>query len=280
MLVTDAMVSLKSFEDKVKYQFLFGLVLIVFWHFRIIVASSFIYFHSGMVPGTICALFFLGWLFKGIFWRCLHILVLSSILLGTSSATFVSLLIGIAGSVLVLRIKTLVPALYVISITIVLIVWTEFNGGGVLFGGKRAGSIHSASGRIPTWELILKNRVEKKPLLGYGFGQGESLSRVFDFHQDTVRMTHMHNTFMSALANLGIIGFGLFVLFLFDIFRLILKSRDHPHRPIMIGAATAIIFNSLSTPSIASTLSLYWIGHTLFFIMIATSSVSSQRMEE
>ena len=78
---------------------------------------------------------------------------------------------------------------------------------------KTPDNIETATGRLPVWRWVLEEKLPESPLLGFGFGVGESLARLYNDQQSGRRMIHMHNTLVSGLANLGLVGGCLVSLF-------------------------------------------------------------------
>jgi O-antigen ligase len=136
----------------------------------------------------------------------------------------------------------------------------------VFFFGKQSGQILTGTGRIPIWRWILEERVAQRPILGFGFGQGEVQARLFNI--GGFRMMHMHNAFMSAIVNLGVFGALLWALLWGALIRAAWNIRDHKSRLMLLGAATAVFLNTISMESVTAPLSMPWIAHTIFFTLL------------
>jgi O-antigen ligase len=76
-------------------------------------------------------------------------------------------------------------------------------------------------GRLNAWPLMLKE-YSKKPILGYGFN---SFSREFSIKY-TGKPFATHNEYIDILFTLGIIGFLLFVLIFYNIWKVLKKNDD------------------------------------------------------
>ena len=219
ILVFDAMVLFDHFEDRIKYYFLFSITIVIFWHFSHLLYYS----HNSLITGTVIGLFFLGWSVKGTLWRLLYIIIIFSIIIGTSTATYISLLAGLASCVIFLRMKTFFRALFLLIIVILIALWAEYDFVQLVLWGKSKHNILTASGRVPVWKWVYKMTLKQRPLLGFGFGVGETLARIREVGPHGLRMIHMHNSFLSALTNLGFVGLGVIISFFFDIFNSIFK---------------------------------------------------------
>jgi len=138
---------------------------------------------------------------------------------------------------------------------------------GVVFFGKNETNIRTATGRLPIWQWILEERVAARPVLGFGFGEGEVQARLYNI--GGFRMMHMHNGFMSAIVNLGVCGVALWALMWGAMTRAAWSVRQSNARIVMVGALVTLFLNALSVESVTAPLSMPWIGHALFFAMLA-----------
>jgi len=77
-----------------------------------------------------------------------------------------------------------------------------------------------SSGRLGVWPLILRDSA-KKPILGYGFN---SFSREFSRKYTGIAFA-AHNEYLNILFTLGIIGFFLFVLIYYKIWKILRKNK-------------------------------------------------------
>jgi O-antigen ligase len=135
-----------------------------------------------------------------------------------------------------------------------------------VFYGKTDSMIMNGTGRLPVWDWLIRNQVSQRPLLGFGFGYGEVQARLFNEGIGALKMTHLHNAFMSALVNLGCVGTVLLFLFWGGILRATWKLRGFPLRPVMIAAVVATMLDSLTMESITAPLSYGGIGHLLVYV--------------
>jgi len=279
LLITYAMISLNTIENMIKFQLFFGFILVVSWHFlNFRYGLSLATMHDSLTSGAVIGIALLGWIAKGNIWRLFYITILLSIILATSSATYLSLIFGM-GIVLIFR-KGKIRLFGVLFIVLIFsfVMLYGLNYLDLIFWGKSEANIQTASGRIPVWQWVLEEIVPKKPILGYSFGQGEAISRMFGLSSIGFRVIHMHNVAISALVNLGIIGFLFFILFIFDILKSILNIKQFQWRVYYLAATFAIILNALSISSIAAPMSFGWIGHVLFFTMVSVVFINKAQM--
>lgn len=277
ILVADAMISLGNLENMIKFQLCFGFVLIMFWQFfRFRFGFHLEGLHDSLVPGTIIATAFVGWLVRGWIWRLAHMFILLSIFLATSSATYISFIFG-AGIILIFkRGKTRFLGISLVLLIAFFIKVFGLHYMDLVFWGKTEQNIVTASGRIPVWQWALEDKVTQKPVLGYSFGEGETLARLYDPGYSGFRMMHMHNVAMGALTNLGIVGLLLLTLFFLSIIISVFTFKYHPSRSIIMGASMSLMMNAFSISSITSPLSFGWIGQALFFSMIAIMATNEK----
>jgi O-antigen ligase len=111
---------------------------------------------------------------------------------------------------------------------------------------------------------VLREKVSQEPILGYSFGQGEAVARVYDFEYGGFHMLHMHNVVMGALTNLGILGFILLTFLFLNSIKCIFSFKEKLSRPFMLAATFATMLNALSISSISSPLSFGWISQAMF----------------
>jgi len=267
VLIVDALASL-DLNNMLKFQALFGLVLIISWHFSsLFYWFSFKSLHNPLVSGTVIYLVFLGLLLQGIRWKILYAIIILSVLLATSSASYLALLLGMGGTIIFSSGGKRFLGLGLILFVSLVILTYGINFIDIIFWGKSEQNIMTMSGRIPVWQWVYDQYVLQRPYFGYGFGMGETLARIFNF--SGLRMQHMHNVVMGALTNLGFVGLTLFLIFLFDNTILMIKEKNFPHRSIFIGGGLALALNAMSISSLTSPISFGFIGQVLFVVMIA-----------
>jgi hypothetical protein len=276
VLSVDAMVRALEPAAMIKFQMVFAALAIALGTFvpsRLNLAAM----HSSEVPGAVVAMVFLGALVRGMLWRPLYAVVLVTVVLGTSSATFVSLVVGFGCMMIAMRgRRALVGALILTSI-VGLGFATGFDLDRYVFWGKSEQDIRTGSGRLLVWEWVIREKVAEKPVLGYGFGVGETLARMSDPRESALQMMHMHSAGMSALVNLGGVGLFLLLMTLLGVGKGAWKLSRARAGPALAGATAAVFVNSQMIASVTSTMSVAAIGHNLLFSTVAVAAYVSAR---
>lgn len=276
VLSVDAMI--RAFEPAamIKFQMVFATVAIALGAFvpsRLNMAAM----HSSEVPGAVVAMVFLGSLVRGMLWRLLYVVVLVAVVFGTSSATFVSLAVGFGWMMISMRGRRAAAGAMILAAIVGLGFATGFDFDRYVFWGKSEQDIKTGSGRLLVWEWVIREKVSEKPVLGYGFGVGETLARMSDPRESTLQMMHMHSAGMSALANLGGVGLFLLLMTMLGVGKGAWKLSRARAGPALVGATAAVFVNSQMIASVTSTMSAAAIGHGLFFSMVAVSCFAVRR---
>jgi hypothetical protein len=265
-LIADAILSLKTFEDRLKFLLTLCLSLSVFMQWSCLVRYGFTLYNirTSEAPGALIGATFACILIARRQWIWPYVVVVASTILAMSTASNISLLVGLTVGLLFARGAK--RGLVVVLVGLLLgLAFSGVNLEEIIAPGKTQGNLETASGRIPVWEWMVKEQVSQRPILGFGFGQGEVQARL---NSPGLRMMHMHNAFMSALANLGIVGASLLIVFYGEILYRVLKLRDPRVRAVLIGAAAAVMINSMSIASITAPLSMGWLGQAAFLYII------------
>jgi exopolysaccharide production protein ExoQ len=126
--------------------------------------------------------------------------------------------------------------------------------GDIIYSFIRAGhseaEMQSGTGRSVIWEAAYMS-FKDNPILGSGFVIGErelGPKYGFDFRQLSA-----HNAFLSVLVNTGLIGFFIFIRFLYK-WGIILYRNSHWNvlSTILLPIYISIVINSAACPSIGS----------------------------
>lgn len=271
ILSVDAMATARDLRTMVKFQMIFAAVVIVL---VMLVPSGLTIaeMHSSEVPGTVAGVAFVGLLVRGPMWRLLYLVILAAIVFGTSAGTFVSIAIGLGIMLVSLRGRWAGVGAILLAGVVGLGAAADFDFDRYIFWGKSESDIRTGSGRLLVWEWVLREKISQKPVLGYGFGVGETLARMSDPAFSTLQMMHMHSAGMSALANLGVVGLLLLLVLLVDLGRSSWKLSRARAGPALIGAMVTVFANSQVIASVTSTMSVAAIGHCLLFSTIAVAS--------
>lgn len=192
-------------------------------------------------------------------WKLLHFsclcISLCCVVIGTSSATNLSVGCGIIFSSVIARNKKVL----FFSIGIVSFIFLLFGDWNwlvnSLFPGKSNAQILSAHGRVDLWKLYWYLFVND-PIVGIGFSIGARIASIYT--------TSTHNFIFSILLGTGIVGAIIFSLFLLNLIRecfFSIKKRYFGS----VGCSTAFFIgfiNSLSYPIIGD----QWFPPSMVFI--------------
>jgi hypothetical protein len=210
---------------------------------------------------------FIGVLARGKQWRILHAAICVLWALSTSSGSMCAVIGGIAVALMLMRGRASGVGMFLIGTMVLAPLLFPERVTSVVFFGKNETNIRTATGRLPIWQWILQERVAARPVLGFGFGEGEVQARLYNI--GGFRMMHMHNGFMSAVANLGVCGVALWALMWGAMTRAAWKVSQSKARIVIVGALVTLFLNTLSVESVTAPLSMPGIGHAMFFAMLA-----------
>ncbi len=276
VLSVDAMTRAPEPLAMIKFQMAFAAVVIALGTLvpsRLNVAAM----HSSEVPGAVVAMVFLGPLVQGMLWRLLYAAVLVAVVFGTSSATFVSLAVGFGCMMIAMRGRRAAAGALILAAIVGLGFASSFDFDRYVFWGKSEQDIRTGSGRLLVWEWAIREKVAEKPVLGYGFGVGETLARMSDPRESSLQMMHMHSAGMSALTNLGGVGLFLLLMTMLGVGKGAWKLSRARAGPALAGATAAVFVNSQMVASVTSTVSVGAIAHDLLFSTVAVAVYVSAR---
>lgn len=266
VLVADALSSFADDQQLLKFQLCFAMATALCWQWvGLLSGISLELIHTSVVPGTIVGITVGGLLVRGKHWRFLYWGVVVTLIAGTSSGSYVALLLAISFAVTVLRANHAALGLMVLALIAFLVLQHPADALRLVFYGKAENQILNGTGRVPTWDWLMSERFPQHPLLGFGFGIGEVQARIAGGISGGLNMVHMHSAAMSALLNLGAVGGCLLLLFWGGVLRATWKIRSYPARPIMLAAVVATILNSLVMESITAPLGYAWLAHMLIY---------------
>lgn len=279
VLSVDAMVRACDPIAMIRFQMVFAAVAIVLGTFvpsRLNITAM----HSSEVPGAVVAMVFLGSLVPGTVWRFLYVVVIVAVVFGTSSATFVSLAVGFGCMMISMRGRRSAAGAMILAAIVGLGFSTGFDFDRYIFWGKSEQDIRTGSGRLLVWQWVIREKVAEKPVLGYGFGVGETLARRSDPSELMLQMMHMHSAGMSALANLGGVGLFLLLMTMLSVGKGAWKLSRARAGPALVGATAAVFVNCQMIASVTSTMSVAAIGHNLLFSTVGVAVYVSARRAE
>jgi len=140
-----------------------------------------------------------------------------------------------------------------------------------LLGLKSMGEVVAGTGRFEVWNYALNIAFPQAPIFGLGFVVGDAVGRDAGIN---VAIGQMHNSHLSALLNLGLVGFCLWVFFMLGIYFMI---AQYPRREVRIAfAGTALVYafqQMFGGGSLSSMMHSVWVSHALFFALVAVESL-------
>lgn len=284
ILIVHAMRCLNSYEDWIKFQVLFGMILILCAMYTFgrqvypVNGLALKALHGWGFPHCLVGILFISLPLRNLSWRNLLYIFLVVLVVSTAAKAYIAFVIGIWFLIYFSSFPGRNTFLWVVSfMLLVLILFFPQEAFRLFFPGKEMHMILTGHGRLPVWETMAEEFVVLRPIQGYGFGIGDKLSYISEGLN--FRISHTHNIVLAALMNLGVIGGILIVLFCFD---LILTGWRCPYqkwRACNIAGLMAIIFATLFTTSISSDVSLTWLSHAMIFMGIAFHSLSQSQPE-
>lgn len=136
-----------------------------------------------------------------------------------------------------------------------------------LLGIKKVGEIAEGTGRFEVWRYAIEVGFPDAPVLGHGFVVGDAIGRAAGIN---VALGQLHNSYLSALLNLGLVGFCLWLLFIGDSYLHIARAPRHDLRIGLACAAFVYAFQQMfGGASLSSMMHSVWISHALFFSLVA-----------
>lgn len=277
MITADTMRLSTSPGISLRFLLSVGLVVVIIGEFYVLQYSFSVFaLHNSLVPGAVIPMIFVGWgVSKGL-WRWIYYVLIAAVILATSAASYLSLLVGVGVAFILVKKNKPLAILGLICVLIAATLW-NIDVERYVFWGKTDQQIQSATGRIPVWQWVLEEKVYERPILGFGYGTGELLARLFNIHAGKLRMMHMHNVVMSSLTNLGLLGLILFLMMLTELIIGLWMIRRSPVFNLFAAGAVAMLLNSMSISSFTALLSIGWICHMLFIMTLFTTATFTKR---
>ena len=268
LVVVDAIASMRGPQEMIRFQLLYAALVVALWQLPGLQGGLSLWaIHSSDVPGTVVAAVFVGFLARGRAWRILHLCVVAAAVLATSTGFMLACTGGLIVVLLLMRGRAAGLGVMMLCGLVLAVVLLPQYANSVYFFGKNEGQIVSGTGRLPIWQWILEERVSARPMLGFGFAQGEVQARLYNI--GGFRMMHMHNAFMSAIVNLGLAGVTLWAMTWGAMARRAWKVPDPRARLAMMGTVVAVFLNTGSMESFTAPLTMPWIAHVMFFVLLA-----------
>lgn len=191
------------------------------------------------------------------------------LLVGTSSASNVSFLVGILVLIFLKRGMDKTKFFVILLIIIIINFWYVFSDYlmALLFPNKEMSDIISGTGRTYMWQYYIDGFLQN-PIFGYGFPSGEKMGSLFGWEVTS----STHNMLLSVAVNTGTIGLILYLIFIknYTVF-LIRKLKISSEVKYSFAIWVIIVINSMSFPILGSHWS--WTTSTAFFIMVYSQRV-------
>jgi len=227
-----------------------------------------LFWHNSIVPGTIIGIVFLGFLIKGKLWKAVVWFCIIAAITATSAASIFAAAIAVAIYFLLTQTQGKLRLILALCLLFSSFYVIQFDALDWIVSLKTEKQLMTVTGRLPVWQWVVEQRIAEKPVLGYGFGVGDTLGQ----SAPTLAMYHLHNSFLGAIANLGYIGLFFYLGFLMDVFKGGWQYNSGKERAMMIASLVAVLINSMTIPSASSSLSPTWLGHFLVFSIVAMGS--------
>lgn len=275
ILIVHAMRCLDSYEDWIRLQLLFGMILILCATYTFgrqvysVEGLSVKSLHGWGFPHCLVGVLFVSLPLRNQSWKISLYIVLAVLVVSTAAKAYIAFAIGVWFFIYSSSFSGRNTFLWVVSfVLLILLLFFPQEALRLFFPGKEMHTILTGHGRLPVWETMAEEFVIHRPIYGYGFGLGDKLSYISEGL--SFRISHTHNIVLAAVMNLGAVGGVLIVLFCLDVALTGWRCLDQRWRACSIASLTAIIFATLFTTSISSNVSSTWLSHAMIFIGIAS----------
>lgn len=178
---------------------------------------------------------------------------LAILIVGTSSASYISFIIALAVLYSASKRGLNLPLLAIIVVAMFL--FYKFGLDLVadyIFYGHSSQQITSGSGRDYIWDIVIESW-KAKPWIGYGYVIGE---RYIFSQLETAFVLSAHNGYLSVLLGSGLFGMFFFAMFVFTTlwkgYKLSTHSFYKGYAAIVLAALLGVLANNMSYPVIGS----------------------------
>jgi O-antigen ligase len=273
VLVADSVTALGW--SGLRLQAAFACICAIAWHLADLrFERSLPVLHNSIAPAVAVGVLFLIGRLPGLGWRLAGALLAASVVLSTSTASYLAALTGLVALALSPPRPRVVLALVAGASLAALALVSEADLVAWLTWNKSERNIETGSGRIPVWTWMVEEKLPESPLVGFGFGVGESVARLYNDGPGGLRMTHLHNTFMSSLANLGYTGGCLILGFWVAAGAASWRAAKRSASSAPIAALVASFVNSLAVSSVGGPVSLPWIAQVYLVAFLSAEGRS------
>ncbi|MHC4539205.1 MAG: O-antigen ligase family protein [Planctomycetota bacterium] len=282
ILIVHAMRSLDSYEDCIKLQLLFGMILILCATYtfgrQVYPAEglSLKSLHGWGFPHCLVGVLFVSLPMRNQSWKISLYIILVVLVVSTAAKAYLAFTIGLWFFIYSCSFSGRNSFLWAVSfVLLILLLFFPQEALHLFFPGKEMHMILTGHGRLPVWETMAEEFVVHRPIHGYGFGLGDKLSYISEGL--SFRISHTHNIILAAVMNLGAVGGVLIVLFCLDVALTGWRCLDQRWRACSIAGLVAIIFATLFTTSISSDVSSTWLSHAMIFIGVVSRRLFQSR---
>ncbi len=204
------------------------------------------------------------------FFRIGFWLFLAAVVITTSSATYVAVLVTALFAIL-FRVSTTArnKALLIAACIALVITSIGLTGklGKLIMYNKTAEAVRTGTGRLAMWQWYWDNAISEKPLLGQGFESGEH-----QYRRETGFISNAHNAFIAATVSLGVPGAALTFLLAGSMVWGAARVRG-PIGTALVCACICIWINSLTIPAVSSRLRASWIATAWLCVLVTALAV-------
>jgi hypothetical protein len=279
ILIVHAIRSIPSYEDWIKFQLLFCMILILCATYTFgrqvypVEDLSIKSLHGWGFPHCLVGVFFISLpLWKKSLRLSLYI-ILAVLVISTTAKAYLAFAIGIWFFIYFSSFSGRNACLWAISFVLLILLFCfPQEALRLFFPGKEIHTILSGHGRLTVWETMVEEFVIYRPVHGYGFGIGDKMSYISEGL--SFRISHTHNTILAAVMNLGAMGGVLIAFFYLDVIVAGWRCLEPRWRASSIAGLITIIFVTLFTTSISSNVSPTWLSQAMIFIGIASHKLS------
>ena len=139
--------------------------------------------------------------------------------------------------------------------------------GATFLGFKSVAAIDNGTGRFEVWRYAFLEAFPQAPVLGHGFVVGDAIGRESGINS---ALGQLHNSHLSALLNLGLVGLAIWACFLVTSLDALLRVAERRRFTLLCcAAAIAGVQQLAGGASLSSMLHVVWISHACLFQIFA-----------
>jgi O-antigen ligase len=197
-------------------------------------------------------------------------------LLAQSRGTYIALLLALVPLLFGPKIKHKLRTIMILAVLFI-ILYTFFQNILVADIIPRILNYETLGGRTDIWSVAIQ-MIKDHLLVGVGFG---NFSDMFGSYSIVLRgwyaNTGSHNVYVEILADLGIIGSSIFILFqLYILGKIIYSSGDSTIKYFLFALFTYLIVGGMTTDLLLD--KAYWFGFGLIIAFVLVRNRSTQKL--